>query len=312
MIATKPEVSIIMATYNRAHFILETLRSIQSQSFQNWNCLIIDDGGSDNTFEVLKPILNSDPRFKYLQRPEKYTKGLPGCRNYGLDIAAGDFILFFDDDDIAHPELLAISHSELSNGKFDFCRFRRETFQGNFVYAFGNDNEIKREYLDVEKIEEVVLNRIPFNSCQILWNRRCFDNKRFEEDLMYAEEWELYSRIISDNFNGVLVNRTLMYGRKHAHSNTGEYMEGSQIRVQSHNKAYILVFKNLINKGLMTQGLLKHFLQMGFYFRSKPMIKLILKNSKYSSLRKNLYKAGFFFYPFIRPLFLLKSKILKY
>ncbi|WP_300438548.1 glycosyltransferase family 2 protein [Christiangramia sp.] len=310
MIINIPEVSIIMATYNRAHFILETLKSIQNQNFQNWDCLIIDDGGSDNTFEVIEPILNTDSRFKYLQRPEKYTKGLPGCRNYGLDKAAGDFILFFDDDDIAHPDLLAISHSELSNGKFDFCRFQRETFQGEFFYNFDNDTNITREYLGVEKIEKVVLNEIPFNSCQILWNRRCFENKRFKEDLMYAEEWELYSRILSDNFKGVSINKTLMYGRKHANSNTGEYMGGNQIRIQSHIEAYILVFKNLVTKDLITQNLLKHFLQMSFYFRSPRLIKLILKKSNYSLTRKQLYRAGFYFYPLIRPLFVIKGKII--
>lgn len=312
MIKNIPEVTIIIATYNRAHFILETLKSIQNQSFSNWNCLIIDDGGSDNTFEVIEPILEADKRFYYYQREDKYNKGLPGCRNYGLDMANGEFILFFDDDDIAHPELLAVAHSELSKGKFDFCRFKRKTFRGEFSYDFENDIILESNFLDIDQIEKVVLNEIPFNSCQILWNKRCFKNKRFKEDLMYAEEWELYSRILSDNFKGVLINKTLIYGRKHANSNTGEYMSGNQIRIQSHIEAYILVFKNLVTKGLITQNLLKHFLQMSFYFRSPRMIKLILKNSNYPKSRKHLYRAGFYFYPLIRPLFLLKRKILKH
>lgn len=312
MIENTPEVSVIMATYNRAHYILETLKSIQNQRFQNWDCLIIDDGGSDNTFEVLGPILKADARFKYHQRPKNYKKGLPGCRNYGLDIANGKFILFFDDDDIAHPELLAISHIELSTGKLDFCRFKRETFQGEFSYAFKNDIILKRKVLDIGNIEKVVLNKIPFNSCQVLWNRKCFNNMRFKEDLMYAEEWELYSRILSENFKGVLINKTLMYGRKHANSNTGEYMGGNQMRIHSHVEAYILVFKNLVAKDLITHNLFKHFLQMSFYFRSPRMINLILKNSNYSISRKLLYKAGFCFYPLIRPLFLLKGKFLKH
>ena len=81
-----PKVTIIMATYNRAHFIVETLESIQTQSFKDWECLIIDDGATDDTNEIINPILKEDHRFQFLKRPESYKKGLPGCRNFGLDI----------------------------------------------------------------------------------------------------------------------------------------------------------------------------------------------------------------------------------
>jgi glycosyltransferase involved in cell wall biosynthesis len=98
--SNNPKVSIIMATYNRAHFIVETLVSIQNQTFLDWECIIVDDGGTDNTKEVIKPIIEEDKRFLYVQRDDIYQKGLPGCRNNGLDIAKGDYIIFFDDDDI--------------------------------------------------------------------------------------------------------------------------------------------------------------------------------------------------------------------
>ena len=68
----RPLVSIIMATYNRAQFIVETLISIQNQTFENWECLIIDDGGTDNTVEVISPILKTDSRFSYQKRTKSY------------------------------------------------------------------------------------------------------------------------------------------------------------------------------------------------------------------------------------------------
>src|SRR5258705_6384267 len=103
-----PKVTIIMATYNRSHFILETLSSIQNQTYSEWECLIIDDGGTDNTLEIITPVLDTDLRFKFVKRPDQYKKGLPGCRNYGLDLAKGDYIIFFDDDDIVHPQNLEL------------------------------------------------------------------------------------------------------------------------------------------------------------------------------------------------------------
>ena len=124
-----PKVTIIMATYNRAHFIVETLVSIQKQTFQEWECLIIDDGGTDNTKEVIAPILEKDNRFKFHVRPSNYQKALPGCRNYGLDLAKGAFIIFFDDDDIPHPQNLEVCVSELSTSKnIYFCKYERKIF----------------------------------------------------------------------------------------------------------------------------------------------------------------------------------------
>ena len=70
-----PKVSIIMATYNRAHFIVETLLSIQNQVFKDWECIIIDDGSTDNTYEIVKPILDIDTRFKFFNRENSYKKG---------------------------------------------------------------------------------------------------------------------------------------------------------------------------------------------------------------------------------------------
>ena len=83
-----------MATYNRAHFIAETLETITAQTFENWECLVIDDGGTDNTNEIINSILEQDNRFQFLKRPDRYKKGLAGCRNYGLDLAKGDCVIF--------------------------------------------------------------------------------------------------------------------------------------------------------------------------------------------------------------------------
>jgi glycosyltransferase involved in cell wall biosynthesis len=86
------EVTIIMATYNRGHFIKETLRSIQKQTFENWECIIVDDGGTDNTSEIVAPICEQDTRFQFVKRTSDYG-GLPGCRNYIR--LEGDYIIFF-------------------------------------------------------------------------------------------------------------------------------------------------------------------------------------------------------------------------
>ena len=133
----RPIVTIIMATYNRAHFIIETLKSIQNQTFKDWECLIIDDGGTDNTQEVITNFLEEDKRFQYLKRESNYQKGLPGCRNYGLDLSKGDYIIFFDDDDVVHPLNLELCAKELVNNEVSFCRYDRNVFRNKFHYVDG-------------------------------------------------------------------------------------------------------------------------------------------------------------------------------
>ena len=153
-----PKVSIIMATYNRAHFIVETLLAIQNQTFLDWECLIIDDGGTDNTKELITPILEQDSRFKYSKRTENYIKGLPGCRNYGLDLAKGDYIIFFDDDDIVHPQNLELCIDELSKKDISYCRYIRDVFFDDFDCIFDYSKMYTSFYIDSTDLEKMIKN----------------------------------------------------------------------------------------------------------------------------------------------------------
>lgn len=91
-------VSIIVPTYNRAHVIGETLQSVKNQTYQNWECIIVDDFSTDHTCELINQLSLEDQRFNYLSNQR--TKGAPGARNTGLYAARGEFIIFLDSDDL--------------------------------------------------------------------------------------------------------------------------------------------------------------------------------------------------------------------
>lgn len=286
-----------MATYNRAHFIVETLQSIQAQTCKDWECLIIDDGGTDNTPEVIAPILEQDNRFQFIKRPESCLKGLPGCRNYGLDIAKGNYIIFFDDDDIVHPQNLELCVQELKKEEIYFCRYIRDIFRDDFKYQFDYSKSYNTFYIEKNDVEKILKNELPFNSCAVMWKVVCFENNRFIETLMYAEEWELYSRILTNGFKGVSIEKCLFYGRKHLNSNTGEYYDKNPIRIASKKEAIKLVAQNLMNKQLMTPTLLKYLVGFAISFRDKDLLNDILKISN-SSLKNKLYlKLKFHLFP---------------
>ena len=77
---SQPLVSIIIPTYNRAHLISETLRSIKLQTYQNWECIIIDDGSTDNSAEVIAEFCAQDNRSQFFKRPQNQPKGANTCR----------------------------------------------------------------------------------------------------------------------------------------------------------------------------------------------------------------------------------------
>jgi glycosyltransferase involved in cell wall biosynthesis len=107
---TAPLVSIIVPVYNGAGFIIETLESARRQTHAGFECIIIDDGSTDNTAEIVQNWIAgdgrgtaADSRFTYLYQPNQ---GLSAARNTGLDRVKGDFIQFLDADDVLLPTKL--------------------------------------------------------------------------------------------------------------------------------------------------------------------------------------------------------------
>jgi glycosyltransferase involved in cell wall biosynthesis len=92
-------VSVIMPTYNRAHLLHESILSVLSQTYENLEIIVVDDGSSDDTKEVVTSF--SDPRINYIWQPNR---GRSNARNHGLSLARGNFIAFLDSDDLYLPD----------------------------------------------------------------------------------------------------------------------------------------------------------------------------------------------------------------
>jgi glycosyltransferase involved in cell wall biosynthesis len=96
-------VSIIVPCYKQAHFLEESLSSVLAQSYENWECIIVDDGSPDDTARVAQKWCEQEARFRYLR---KENSGLSSARNAGISKAKGVFILPLDADDVLHPDYL--------------------------------------------------------------------------------------------------------------------------------------------------------------------------------------------------------------
>ena len=106
-------VSIIIPTYNRNKLLLETLYSVKNQTLKNWECIIVDDGSSDNTEEEVNNFILDDIRFQFVKRPVNYPKGACSCRNYGFEISKGKYIQWLDDDDLLSENKLELQVNKL-------------------------------------------------------------------------------------------------------------------------------------------------------------------------------------------------------
>lgn len=104
-----PKVSVIIPAYNVESYILDTLRSLFSQSFKDFEALIVDDGSTDRTHEIVQDFIRQDARFKLLHKPNG---GLSSARNFGINHAIGDYIALLDGDDLYLPNKLK-THVEI-------------------------------------------------------------------------------------------------------------------------------------------------------------------------------------------------------
>lgn len=115
----QPLVSIIIPTYNRAHLIGETLDSVLAQTYNNWECIVVDDGSIDGTSDLMEAYCAKDLRFQYHHRPKDREKGANACRNYGFELSKGAYVNWLDSDDLFSNNKLEAQVSELQIPEID-------------------------------------------------------------------------------------------------------------------------------------------------------------------------------------------------
>ena len=128
-------VSIITPTYNSAKYITETIHSVQQQTYQNWEMLIVDDCSTDNTVDLVQQFMEDDHRI-HLIRMHK-NSGASKARNEAIKLVQGDFMTFLDADDIWFPDFIqnSIQTIKQTGILFVFSSYRRSNEKLEFVYS---------------------------------------------------------------------------------------------------------------------------------------------------------------------------------
>lgn len=120
-----PVVSVVIPTYNNADYIVETLHSIFSQTYEDYEVILVDDGSTDSTRDVIE-LFHGKIRYHYQEN-----QGLAVARNVGLEMATGEYVTFLDGDDIWHSDNLGIKvgilrkHPDIGGVFSDFSVFNQ-------------------------------------------------------------------------------------------------------------------------------------------------------------------------------------------
>lgn len=189
-------VSIVIPNYNRESLIRETLDSVLAQSYSNWECLIVDDGSTDNSVEVILEYTKKDSRFKFMQRPSNHLKGANACRNIGMQKAKGDYIIFFDSDDLMMQHHVESKLKFMLDGNLDYAVFKSK----NFGQPDDVDEELDYSYYKTYE----------FNADNYLLNNLRF----FTNDLIVksdvAKKCEFYFKYKADIENVLMTQLVLL------------------------------------------------------------------------------------------------------
>lgn len=186
-----PLVSIIIPTYNRVHLIGETLNSVMLQTYTNWECIVVDDGSDDNTEEVVKEYVKKDNRFQFHHRPSNKLKGGNAARNYGFELSKGEYVNWFDDDDIMLDNFIESKVSKIEhNVDIVFC-------SGFIVDEFLKEMDLFRLEIKEYLYKDYVLWNFQIITNSVLIKRKFLKDKViFIDFLTRGQENELLSRIL--------------------------------------------------------------------------------------------------------------------
>lgn len=181
------KISVIMPVFNGQAYLASSISSILHQTWQHWELIIIDDGSTDSSVDIINR--QTDSRIRLVQNQRR--KGVAGALNTGLDLATGKYIARMDADDISHPERLTRQLTFLEdNPDISIC--------GCWVNYFGTTHGLWSYPLNDENAKAKLLFSPPFAHPTVLMKAEVFaDGTRYDEECGYVEDYELWVRLMN-------------------------------------------------------------------------------------------------------------------
>ncbi|GAA5093200.1 glycosyltransferase family A protein [Chryseobacterium ginsengisoli] len=236
-----PKISIVVPAYNQAEYLDECLQSVSDQTYTDWECIIIDDGSTDNTKDIAKDWTLKDSRFKYLA---KTNGGVSSTRNLGIENATAEWILPLDGDDKIAPKYLEFASKEFNkNPDVVYCK---ASFFGNIEGDF---------ILDDFSYEDLLLKNLIF--CSGFFRKEAWNKtNRYDENLIHGfEDWDFWIELLKNSEKKVIRLDYLgfYYRRKDSsrdvniNKNLQQKEEAFNYIFNKHQKEYYKIYGNFFD-----------------------------------------------------------------
>jgi glycosyltransferase involved in cell wall biosynthesis len=294
-----PFFSFVIPTYNRAYFIGKTIQSLLNQQYKNFEIIVVDDGSTDNTEEV---VMAFDPSIVSFHKIPNCERG--AARNYGARISKGDYINFFDSDDLAYPNHLdeAMNMIEKNNSPEIFhLYFDVKTEDGKFVNQvdLGTKKSINQWLIDLGNVlscNGVFLRRdvalqFPFSENRLLsasedyclWLRLSSRFTIYHSAVKTSTIIQHEQRsVLKINCEKVIARFNTLLEELKADAHFMNYI-GSRFHIIE-SEVYSYISLHFILTGYNTQGIKYLFIAIGRY----PMF--VFKHIRFMAIIKNLLK----------------------
>jgi len=201
----KTFVSVIVPCYNHAQFLSVALESVLEQTYENWECIIVNDGSPDNTETIAQDWCKKDSRFNYYY---KENGGLSSARNYGIEKAKGDYILILDSDDKFNTTFIDKAVKVLD-----------ENEKIGIVSCWGirfTDNDYYGEFKpDGKNLDDFLFKNAAIGNSLIRKKSWSAVNGYDEAMKKGYEDWEFYIRVSKAGWETKIIEETLFYYRQH-------------------------------------------------------------------------------------------------
>lgn len=192
-----PLVSVVVPVKNRCNLLMETLASVQAQSYPRWEAVVVDDGSTDETWPTLQALAERDPRIRPIRRAGQ-TGGAPVARNQGFEASRGTYIVFFDSDDLLAPYAIEERvRAALANPEADAVVFQSEHFT-DVAGRHGHETAYRVYTFDgVDPLDGFLAYHAPWYTCGPLWKREAVERVgRWDVSLPFGQDLEFHIRAI--------------------------------------------------------------------------------------------------------------------
>lgn len=213
-------ISIIMPAYNSENYISEAIDSVLTQSYRDWELIIVNDGSTDRTSEIIDEYAERDPRIKVFHRKNS---GVSAARNFALQNICGGYVTFIDSDDIYHTERLKIMFEIFEqNPKCDAVFADFKEFKGD-ISINDTISSIKTEFIGEDILKNVISDTKKHFVCNAMIKadiakKEKFAPLRFAEDFCYFRDCAVCFKQIA-----VLDEVLYFYRRDNENAMTGNF-----------------------------------------------------------------------------------------